>query len=235
MTQTVRAVVVPAGLDEGPSETLAALDRQTRPPDEVVVARHAAGFQDAVRAALDRDMEWIWLLDGSVVPEPGALEGLLGSIGQLDLLPEPVLLASKVVSADGSPDPLSLPVPDVADPDLDYSAFDKRVLAVRVVRRGSLLVHRRGIERCGLPKLGFVFFGDDLVWTARLLKPEPGLLVPGSVVVRHAASKREQASQRRASVGSGLRLLLSDGLELDEKPWFGGRLAEELLALVRRS
>ena len=234
MTASVRAVVVPAGVGGAPSETLAALELQTRKPDEVAMAPHVAGFQGAIRGALDRGIDWVWLLDGTVVPEPRALEALLEAIGRVDLLPNPVLLTSKVIAADGSPDSRSLPVPHIADPDLDFSAFDSRVLAVRVVRRGSLLVHRRGIERCGLPNLGFVFFGDDLVWTARLLRPEPGLLVPSSVVVRRPPSERADARRRRASVLSGARLLLSDGLELAEKPWFGGRLVEELLTLVRR-
>lgn len=234
MTGAVRAVVIPAGFGHEPSETVAALERQTCSPEETVVSRHAAGFQDAVRGALDRETEWLWLLDGSVVPEPRALESLLEAVGRVDLLPAPLLLASKVVLADGSLDPYSLPVPHIAQPDLDFCAFDRRLVAVRVVRRGSVLVHRRGFERCGLPNLGFVFFGDDLVWTARLLQPEPGLLVPASVVTRRRASRQAEWRRRRASVGCGLRLLLSDGLGLDEKPWFAGRLVEEVLSLPRR-
>ena len=233
MKTSVRAVVVPAGTHGTPTETLAALERQARQPDEVVFAPHVAGFQDAVANALERDVEWVWLLDGSVVPEPRALEALLGAVGRVELLPKPVLLTSKVVAPSGEPDPQSLPVPHIADPDLIFSAFDRRALAIRVARRGSLLVHRSGFERCGLPNLGFVFFSDDLVWTARLLKPAPGLLVPDSVVVRRPASERMRSRQRRASILSGGRLFLSNGLKTDEKPWFGGRLAEELLALTR--
>ena len=59
-------------------------------------------------------------------------------------------------------------MPHVFDPDLVVAVFAGRLLPVRLARRGSLLVNRRGFERCGLPRT--VFFGDDLVWTARLLK-----------------------------------------------------------------
>ncbi len=198
-----------------------------------MAVRHAAGFEEAVHGALRADTEWLWLLDGSVVPEPEALEHLIGAVGALDALPAPVLLASKVLTPDGSLDPRSLPVPQVFDPDLVVAVFDRRLVPVRLARRGSLLVNRRGFEAFRLPRTGSVFFGDDLVWTARLLRSEPGLLVPRSVAVRRPASGRAAARDRRASVTDGLRLLLSDGLTLGEKPWFAGRLAEELAAALR--
>lgn len=225
--------MLPAEDGEGVEPTLEALERQTHSPDEVVVVRHAAGFEDAIRGALRGGTEWIWLLDGSVAPAPEALERLLDAPGAVDALPAPVLLASKVLSPDGSLDPGSVPVPYVSDPDLVVAVFDRRLLPIRLARRGSLLVNRSGFERDGLPRTGSVFFGDDLVWTARLLKPEPGLLVPASIAVRRPASHRAAERRRRASVGAGLRLLLSDGLGAVEKPWFAGRLAEELIAVLR--
>jgi hypothetical protein len=79
-----------------------------------------------------------------------------------------------------------------------------------------------------------VFFGDDLVWNARLMREWPGLLVPDSVVVRAPANRRTVARRRRASILSGGRLVLSDGLVGEERPWFVGRLVEELVALLRR-
>lgn len=230
---SVRALVFPAEDGEGVEPTLEALERQTVQPDEVVEIRHAAGFEDAIYGALGGGTEWLWLLDGSVAPQPEALELLLGALGAVDALPAPVLLASKVVTPDGALDPRALPVPHVFDPDLVVAVFDRRLLPVRLARRGSLLVNRRGFERCSLPRTGSVFFGDDLVWAARLLKPEPGLLVPTSVAVRRPMSDRAAERWRRASVAAGLRLLLSDGLNPGEKPWFAGRLAEELLAVLR--
>src|SRR5439155_803778 len=81
----------------------------------------------------------------------------------------------------GAPDPGSLPVPAVAA-DLAVAAVRLRLLAIRAARPGSLLVHRGAIERWGPPPGG----GDDLVWTARLLRGRWGVLVPGSVAVRAA-------------------------------------------------
>ena len=225
--------MLPAEDGEGTQATREALGQQTRPPDEAVLVRHAAGFEYAIHRALEDETEWLWLLDGSVVPEPAALESMLGAVGAVEALPDPVLLASKVVTLDGLLDERSLPVPHVFDPDLVVAVFDRRLLPVRLARRGSLLVNRRGFARNGLPRTGSVFFGDDLVWTARLLKREPGLLVPASVAVRRPTSDRAAGRSRRASVSAGLRLLLSDGLNPGEKPWFAGRLGEELLAVLR--
>lgn len=208
-------------------ETLDALERQAQPPAEVIAVAHVAGFHDAVQSGLDAGIEWFWLVDGSAVPDSQALAELLDAVGRVEGLPTPPLVVSKIVMPDGSLDPLSIPVPDL-DPDLVVAAFAERLVPIRLARRGSLLVHRAGLERWGLPRYGFVFFGDDLVWTARLLRDEPGLLAPASVVVRRPRSQRAELRQRRESAAAMLRLLLSDGLKLEEKAWYGGRLVEEL-------
>jgi hypothetical protein len=224
--------LLPDGAEEPPDELLESVGRQTRAPDEVFAIRHVAGFQDAIYNGLDGGTEWFWLLDSSVTPEPAALESLLGALERVDLLPAPLLLASKVVTPEGSLDPFSLPVPQVFDPDVVVAVFDERLLPVRLARRGSLLVNRRALEKLGLPRVGSIFFGEDLVWSARVLKDKPGLFVPASVAVRRPMSDRAAAKRRRTSVAETVRLLLSDGLRPGEKTWFGGRLGEELLALM---
>jgi hypothetical protein len=182
-----------------------AIGRQTRPPDELVTA-----------ADLGRQVDWLWLVDGSTAPEPTALERLLEALELLGSLTPPVLLASKVVTPDGSPDPGSLPIPQILDSDLAVAACERHLLSIRVARRGSLLVHRRGLPHAGPERA--------LEWTARLLRDAPGFLVPQSVAVRSPV--------RRSDVGALLRLVLSDALAPREKPWFAGRLAETALAAL---
>jgi len=80
--------VFPATYGQGVEPTLEPLERQNLPPDEVVVIRHAAGYEDAIYRALESQTEWLWLLDGSVVPRPEALERLLGALGAVDALAE---------------------------------------------------------------------------------------------------------------------------------------------------
>ena len=201
----VRAVV-----SQPAAETLEALEQQTRPPDEVAV-------DDFGERA-----EWLWLLDGSVVPQPRALECLLAELEPPGGgLRPPVLLTSRVVRPDGSLHPSSTPVPKGTDPDLAVAAVQRRTISVRVARSGSLLV--RGDTLGPRPA-----DGDYSRWSARLLKSEPGLLVPRSVVVRHddARIPRELAGR--------VALLRGDALARAEKPWFAFRLIEDAVSAAAR-
>lgn len=217
-------MVFPAG-PGAPEGTLAALGRQARRPDQVVVLGSGA----SVHTALAGECEWLWLLDHAAVPEPGALEQLLEAVERTD--PPPVLLASKVVNPDGSLNAGSLPVPEVYKADQALAALDRRSLAIRVARRGSLLVHRRGFAAPALADAGWPL-RDDIGWTARLLKHEPGLLVPSSVVVLPPADGNAEAGSAREVVG-WLRLATGDALEPRERPWFAFRFAERALAALR--
>lgn len=220
--QDVRAVVLPAldGRSTGP--TVSALEAQTRAPSQVGVGL------DSVPGSLEPG--WLWLVEGAVVPEPDALEHLLQAARALEPLGPPALLAGKVVVPGGSPDRLALPIPAVSDPELTLGAFERGVLALRAARRGSLLVRGESFARAGLRTTD----RDDMLWTARLLRGEPGYLVPASVAVRAPGSPRGERKRARAALADWLRLVLSDALEPGEKPWFAFRLVEEALAAARR-
>jgi hypothetical protein len=197
---------------------LDALERQTRPPNEVVVL----GPGEDARAALDRGAAWLWLLEGDVAPEEGALEALLDGLERMRSLPAPVLLASKVLTPEGSQDPASKPVVYTLDLDLAVAACERRLLLVRIVPRGSVLVHRRGVDAAA-PGAG----ADGSEWSARLLKREPGLLVPQSVAIRRGAR------EPRPSLGTLARLVVGDALRPPERTWLAFRLLEEAIAASR--
>ena len=107
------------------------------------------------------------------------------------------------------------------------------MLAIRVARRGSLLVHGSGLEvmRTQWPRL--TPFADDLEWTARLLKQRPGLLVPGSVAVRSREGRGARPRLLGLEPARRIRLLLGDAIEFGDKPWFVFRFAEEAMAELR--
>ena len=165
--------------------------------------------------------DWVWLRDKSVEPAPDALDQLLAALDRLGPLPKPVLLASKVVGPDGLPDPGSLPLTRVVDIELGAAAFERRLMPVRTVRQGSLLVERSALAGAGDPG------DDDLAWSARLLKHDLGLLVPASVVVR------PEPQPPHPDLAGRLRLLASDALTGGEKPRFALRLAEDAVAARR--
>jgi GT2 family glycosyltransferase len=201
-------------------EARAAVAAQTRSPQELVAG---ADLRAALEAGLERGARWLWLLDDSALPEPPALEALLDALGRLGPLPPPSLLASRVITAAGGLDRGSLPVPEVRDPDDTLAAFKQRLLAVRLVRGGSLLLKREALERHRLPRPGCRRVRDDLAWSARLLRHEPGLLVPDSVATARAGGEDDREEVRRLR-----RLLLSDGLAGREKLFFAVRLVEAL-------
>jgi hypothetical protein len=213
----IAALVCPAD-GRAPDATLAAVERQTQAPDEVLVAPEPAALP-----GLARDADWLWLLDCTALPEPEALRSLLAPLDDLGDLPLPALLASKLVGTDGSHDPHSLPLPASSDPDLVVAACERHLLALRVAQPGSLLVHRDAIERYGPPPAR-----DVAVWTARILREQPGLLVPGSVAVRAPGG-----DGARAEISALWKLLAGDALERREKPWLAFRLLERTLETLR--
>ena len=164
-------------------------------------------------AVREVDADWIWVVDDSLAPAPDALECLLAAAADLGPLPSPVLLSSKVVMPDGAPDPASALVPRFMDPDLAIAAAERGLVSLRVVRPGSLLVRRHA----GAPA------DDGLAWSARLLKDEPGYLVPASVGVRRTPRRGRDLRER-------LALLRGDALERAEKPWFAFRLIEDAVS-----
>lgn len=201
------------------------LDDQTRAPDDTItVGPGRAGLADAVRAAAATGATWLWLVDARVRPDPAALEELLAPLAHLDALSDPVLFAGKVVGADGRLDRDAPPWPRLLARELAMVGADHRLAALRAARYGSLLVHRRAVEQHGAPRPEFAGAGDDLEWTGRVLRDEPGYLAPRSVAVR----ERDGQPDPLAFAANRVRILRGDGWRGQEKAWFGFLFAQDL-------
>ena len=231
----VRAVVVAGAGDDAARDrqdlvpaSLAALERQTTRPAGLLVARRLRGGTTAPGVAPPDDgAAWVWLIDSGVAPEPTALERLLEAVERISPLARPVLMAGKVVTPEGRPDPGSLPIPSVSDPELAVTAFDRHLLALRAARSGSLLVDRRAFDRLGPPRAG------GLEWSGRLLRDRAGFLEPASVAVRHPMDPRAERERRRVGLVDWVRLLAGSALDPRERPWFAFRLGEEAIGALR--
>ncbi|HEV2768559.1 MAG TPA: hypothetical protein VGV40_00040 [Solirubrobacteraceae bacterium] len=203
----------------------ARLDTQTRAPDATVaIGRGRAGLADAVRAAAATGATWLWLLDARVRPDAAALEELLAPLPATAALGNPVLFAGKVVGADGRLDADAPPWPRLLARELAMAGADHRLAALRAARYGSLLVHRRAVEQHGPPRPEFADAGDDLEWTGRVLRDEPGYLAPRSVAVR----VRDGQPDPLAFAANRMRILRGDGWRGQEKAWFGFLFAQDL-------
>lgn len=205
------AVVVTYNRKDLLTECLAALRAQSRLPDRVLVVDNAStdgtaellrtehpevelvalaenegssgGFHEGLKAAHAAGADWIWLMDDDTIARPTALEELLRAPASLHGLPEPVLLASKVLWTNGALHPMNHPAFVRDDTEHFVASAAQGVLPIRASSFVSLLVHRRAVDAVGLPRKHFFIWSDDIEYSARITRDHPGYVVPSSIVV----------------------------------------------------
>jgi hypothetical protein len=197
------------------------------------VTEVTGSWHDAL-AAVDAqtDAEWLWLVEGDAVPQDGALDALLAVAEDHGDLPAPALVAGRVLGADGTIDPGGAPWIPLLDRVTVIDAARRRLVSLRLARWGSLLVHRDVLARHGLPREDFARGGDDLEWTARILRDERGYLAPASVSRRAAAPRRPITSA--AEIVNRARMVRGDAWTGPEPVWFAFMLFVDLARAARR-
>ena len=254
---TVGAVIVTRDRLALLRECLAAVLGQTRPPDEVIVVDNASsdgtaeflarqpvtvvrlerndgsagGFHAGLETALRGDCDRFWLLDDDTIPSPGALEALLAA-------PPAALACSHVTWTDGSLHPMNAPWPRWTRPESALGAIEHGLLEVRAATYVSVLVDRAAVERRGLPRVPYFIWGDDVEFTARLLREETGFYVPESVVVHKTATpyaaSRSDSPRYAIDVRNKLWMLrASDVWTRSEKLWWSLLTMRNALDYVR--
>lgn len=208
-----------------------ALDTQTRPVDERLrLCNEPGALHRSLTAALERAAAWFWLLGPAFVPGPTALERLLAPLDAPGL-PAPALLTSRLDRPDGRLFEPAAPWPRLTEKDVAVTASEHRLMSIRAARWGSLLVHRRAVEAHAPPRARYERWGDDIEWTARLLKDEPGYLVPRSVAVRRSdfdCGRRTRRPSRLHQLGLAADMLVRGPWSGEERAWSGVVLAREL-------
>jgi rhamnopyranosyl-N-acetylglucosaminyl-diphospho-decaprenol beta-1,3/1,4-galactofuranosyltransferase len=197
-------------------ESLAAVQGQSRPPDRVIVIDNAStddtatevrarfpavqlaglprntggagGFAYGMALALAGQADLVWLMDDDTVPEPQALAALLAARSRHPG-PRPALVASRVLWTDGRPHPMNTPrVKPFAARAERAAAAAVGCLPIRTASFVSVLVDAGTCRRRGLPVADYFLWNDDFEFTARILRRNPGLLCPASVVVHKTSS-----------------------------------------------
>jgi rhamnopyranosyl-N-acetylglucosaminyl-diphospho-decaprenol beta-1,3/1,4-galactofuranosyltransferase len=248
VSETVCAVVVTYNRIELLRECLEAVTGQTRAPDQVLVVDNAStdgtremvreefpqaellalpvnegssgGFHEGMKAGVARGVDWLWVMDDDTIPNPDALEQLLDARSGLNGLPEPSLLASKVLWTDGKLHPMNWPAPALLDVDHFIDGVEHGLVPIRTNTFPSLLVKREAVERHGPPRKGFWIWSDDIDFTQRILRYEAGYLVPGSIAIHKTktAHKPHEGGQRfYYAVRNGMFILRGDTLAGREK------------------
>ena len=208
--ERVAAVVVTYNRRELLLEALAAVQAQSRPPDQVIVVDNASsdqtagavrehfpgvdlaeltrntggagGFAYGMARALADGASLLWLMDDDTVPGPGALAGLLAAREHSQ--PSPVLVASRVEWTDGRPHPMNTPRRrPLATRAERQAAAAAGCVPIRSASFVSVLVEAGACRQRGLPLADYFLWNDDFEFTARLLRGNTGLLCPASVVV----------------------------------------------------
>lgn len=159
---------------------------------------------------------WEWIVDPSVEPR-GDTRDRLEATTRPDGLPEPVILAAKVVDASGALHPASMPWPGIFEKQLATDAAQHRLVSLRATRPGALLVRT---DVVGRPE------GDVLQWSARVLRHDHvGYLVPAAVAVRHD----DEDGRLRP------KILLGDAWRLEEKLWLSLLVMQDATRSRRRA
>lgn len=244
-------------------ECLAALGAQTRLPDHIIVVDNAStdgtgpmlrsayphveilslagnvggagGFHEGLRSAHGDGFDWIWLMDDDTLPVPGCLQALLDAA---QAVPNPpALLSSKVVWTDGSLHPMNYPGFERTRTDRVIAASESRVMPLRTATFVSLLVSRRAVDAHGLPLRRYFLWSDDIEYTARILRHDPGYLVPASVAVHKTQSPYTAISSTGDRfyfhVRNTLYMLRGTAWSAAEKPSLAFSLITSVVAYLR--
>ena len=213
----VCAIVVTYNRRELLDQVLAALHRQTRRPDEILLIDNAStdgtpefvaerypevivqtqasnrggagGFAAGIEWGHQRGNEWIWCMDDDTVPRSDALRELLEA---LDRAPgkTPLVLTSRVLWHDGTPHPMNRAIPRWRWGVEMADGARRGLLLVRSATFVSTMLHRTCVDRFGLPPEHYFLWADDIEYTSRILREELGYYVPESVVEHLTKSTR---------------------------------------------
>jgi GT2 family glycosyltransferase len=196
----------------------------------------AGGFHAGLQRAAGQGFDWIWLLDDDTIARPDTLAELFATRARFEPASAPDLLASKVVWTDGSIHPMN--VPRIKRNDLESLCQGALggALSLRSTSFVACLVHRRLVERYGLPIAEYFIWNDDVEYSARILRHEFGVLAPRSRV-EHKTTLKDADPGPRYYYGlrnSVWMLRCSRAWAPEEKLQMSAVVAKGLLNYLRR-
>ncbi|MDP3967387.1 MAG: glycosyltransferase [Nocardioides sp.] len=231
----VSVVVVDNASDDGTAEDLADLasDAGPVPIDVVTLGANtggAGGFAVGLQRGLRHRPDLLWLLDDDTVPEPGALEALVGAwSGYREQHGEtPRVVASRVVWTDGRDHPMNTPRPKPGVRDRETARAETvGCVPVRSASFVSLACDAATVRERGLPVADYFLWNDDFEFSTRLVRGGVGLYCPGSRVVhktRTFGSTDADPGERffYEVRNKAWMFTRSDSLTLAEKLLYGG-------------
>jgi GT2 family glycosyltransferase len=131
-------------------------------------------------------------------------------------------------------------------PGTDRRSFDRLaaaaargLLPLRSATFVSLLVNRAAVDRHGLPHAHYFIWSDDIEYTARVTRRDPGYVVPASVVTHATGTAYTAVSSTGGRfyfhVRNTLYMLRSRSWSLDEKLALTHALVTSTAAYLREN
>ncbi|MFA9269937.1 MAG: glycosyltransferase family 2 protein [Baekduiaceae bacterium] len=263
--ERICAIVVTFNRAELLAECLTRLGAQTRPPDEILVVDNAStdgtadvvaerfpevtllrlpenvggagGFHAGMRDALARGHDWLWVMDDDTFTVPDTLEQLLAG-GARARGGAPMMLSSQVRWKDETLHPMNLPSPRWRDPAFMALGAADGLVGLRNATFVSVALHRDAIERYGLPLAHYFIWTDDVELTSRIMRAEPGYLVPESRVYHwtptaHPAAASSSGDRFYYHVRNSLLLLRGTSLAPMDRIDYARYYVKSLLSFLR--
>jgi GT2 family glycosyltransferase len=232
-------------VDNASTDGSAELVRREFPQAELMALERnegsAGGFHEGMKWGLERSYGWVWVMDGDTIPTPTALERLLAALDELGDLPVPMLLASKVLWTDGRTDEQRLHPQNIVrwtqnDPDVFVAGLERGLVPVRHVTFASVLFSREALVKHGFPLKHWFMWSDDIEFTARILRDDPGYFVPASVAYHKSPTPHTPwhgGDRFYYAVRNGLFMLRSDALRPLERVRHVYVLADQIHRYLR--
>jgi len=154
----------------------------------------AGGFHAGMRAALDRAVDWIWVMDDDAEPALDAL-GQLFATG-VHRKGDTVALSSLKVDAEGSPQTDHVGSYDPCRMQFSFAQLSGQpITRIEYSSFVGLLVSVTAVRQVGLPEEGFFIWYDDVEYCLRLAQIGKLYLVEESMICHHDAfaSDRKKA------------------------------------------
>jgi rhamnopyranosyl-N-acetylglucosaminyl-diphospho-decaprenol beta-1,3/1,4-galactofuranosyltransferase len=260
----VCAVVVTYNRRDLLVECLDHLERQSRPPDRILVVDNAStdgtaelldaregvdvmhlpdnlggagGFERGLERAHADGHEWMWLLDDDTLAEERCLETLLDGVARAPRRPS--VMTSVVRWRDSSLHPMNRPWLRLVPRGRFAEAAAAGLAPIRAATFVSTMVHRDAVARHGLPPGHYFVWLDDIQYTARILRHGDGYMVPESTAFHWTPKAYDTVTDSR----DRFYLKVRNHLWLLRGPSFGGlewigyarSLAGGIGAYLRRS
>ncbi len=166
----------------------------------------SGGFYEGMRQSLSVDCDWVWVMDDDTIPFEDSLEKLLEAKEKTEGVAS--FYASTVFGPEG--EPMNVPHVSMRKASNGYTDW-YRYLGDSIVEISdatfvSLLIHKKAIEKCGLPCKDYFIWGDDYEYTMRIIQNYGKAYFVGKSKVCHKRYGATNLDVRKESAEGRIRL-----------------------------